>query len=203
MFRCQAAVLFNSPEDNLGICYQCRYTFCRRCREIYHFQAMCPKDYVIEQLRLRQERERQRLEKEREELLARMTKNSEEKKATEERRLIKERYRHLVIKLSEQNALIEELVNAERIDLLNTQRCPNCHVRIEKNGGCSHMHCSRCNHHFTWASIVKPTDTNTVKFLNSDSDLDAAKEQFYEGARTGRVQNNVTTKDKYSFFFYQ
>lgn len=31
-----------------------------------------------------------------------------------------------------------------------TQPCPNCGTGISKNGGCSHMHCTACNHHFTW-----------------------------------------------------
>ena len=185
MFRCQTAVLFDGPEDTLGICPECRYTFCRKCREVYHFQAMCPKDYVIHQLRLQQEKERLRIEREREELLARIAKINEEKKAAEEQRLFKESYRHLVIKLSEQDALLEQILNAERIELLNTQRCPQCNVRIEKNGGCSHMHCSQCNHHFSWASIDRPNDTNTVTFLKADTDLESAKEQLYGAATAG------------------
>ena len=36
----------------------------------------------------------------------------------------------------------------------NTKRCPNCHVPIEKNGGCMHMTCSKeiggCGHEWCW-----------------------------------------------------
>ncbi len=28
--------------------------------------------------------------------------------------------------------------------------CPKCHAPTEKNGGCNHMHCSRCGHHWCW-----------------------------------------------------
>ncbi len=28
--------------------------------------------------------------------------------------------------------------------------CPKCFAAIEKNGGCNHMHCTRCNTHFDW-----------------------------------------------------
>jgi len=28
--------------------------------------------------------------------------------------------------------------------------CPSCHVPIEKNGGCSHMHCTECDTDFDW-----------------------------------------------------
>eukprot|EP00823_Brevimastigomonas_motovehiculus_P001753 TRINITY_DN1238_c0_g1_i1.p1 TRINITY_DN1238_c0_g1~~TRINITY_DN1238_c0_g1_i1.p1 ORF type:complete len:559 (+),score=173.09 TRINITY_DN1238_c0_g1_i1:23-1699(+) len=37
----------------------------------------------------------------------------------------------------------------------NTKPCPKCAVRIEKNGGCDHMHCSRCNYDF-WYSTGQP-----------------------------------------------
>ena len=111
MFRCQAAVLFNSPEDNLGICYQCRYTFCRKCRETYHFQAICPKDYALEKLRQQQEQERQRIQRQREEALAKLAAIEKERRSTEERKLLKEKYRVLVIKLSEQDALLEDFLN--------------------------------------------------------------------------------------------
>ena len=32
----------------------------------------------------------------------------------------------------------------------NTKRCPNCKVPVEKNGGCTHMTCRNCQHHFCW-----------------------------------------------------
>ncbi|CAF0843165.1 unnamed protein product [Didymodactylos carnosus] len=35
----------------------------------------------------------------------------------------------------------------------NTKDCPKCHVCIEKNGGCNHMSCFSCNHHFCWMCL--------------------------------------------------
>mmetsp|Transcript_8677 Transcript_8677/g.19624 ORF Transcript_8677/g.19624 Transcript_8677/m.19624 type:complete len:705 (-) Transcript_8677:2842-4956(-) len=32
------------------------------------------------------------------------------------------------------------------------KNCPQCHVRIEKNGGCNHMRC-KCGHHFCWICL--------------------------------------------------
>jgi len=34
--------------------------------------------------------------------------------------------------------------------LLFTKKCPNCESRIEKDGGCQHMSCSRCSFKFCW-----------------------------------------------------
>jgi len=30
------------------------------------------------------------------------------------------------------------------------KKCPNCRVNVEKNDGCSHMHCVNCAQHFCW-----------------------------------------------------
>eukprot|EP00854_Cymbomonas_tetramitiformis_P009463 gene9463-11214_t len=37
----------------------------------------------------------------------------------------------------------------------NTQTCPNakCSSTIEKNGGCNHMTCKKCKHHFCWVCL--------------------------------------------------
>ncbi|VDP45505.1 unnamed protein product [Heligmosomoides polygyrus] len=32
----------------------------------------------------------------------------------------------------------------------HTKDCPQCHSCIEKNGGCNHMQCAKCKHHFCW-----------------------------------------------------
>jgi len=38
---------------------------------------------------------------------------------------------------------------------VNTKPCPACHVPICKNGGCSHMHCTRCGYEFCWFCLGK------------------------------------------------
>ncbi|GAA52792.1 ariadne-2 [Clonorchis sinensis] len=35
----------------------------------------------------------------------------------------------------------------------NTKDCPECHVCIEKNGGCNHMVCTKCSHEFCWVCM--------------------------------------------------
>ena len=166
-----------NKNDNLCICYQCHYTFCRKCREVFHSQKMCPKDYLIEQLRIREERERVRLKKQREEVLAKMTKLKKEKKSDAEKNAVTEQYRRIVISFSEQDALLEEVLNAERTELLYIQHCPQCHAQIEKNGGCSHMRCSQCNSNFTWQTLPITSSSKTT-LLNDNVDFESIKEEL-------------------------
>lgn len=35
----------------------------------------------------------------------------------------------------------------------NSQKCPQCHSPIEKNGGCNNMTCGRCAYHFCWLCL--------------------------------------------------
>ena len=37
-----------------------------------------------------------------------------------------------------------------------TKRCPKCRTVITKNGGCDHMHCSRCGINFNWSQVPGP-----------------------------------------------
>mmetsp|Transcript_23662 Transcript_23662/g.42941 ORF Transcript_23662/g.42941 Transcript_23662/m.42941 type:complete len:720 (+) Transcript_23662:41-2200(+) len=37
------------------------------------------------------------------------------------------------------------------------KNCPKCNIKIEKNGGCNHMHC-KCGCHFCWICLEADTD---------------------------------------------
>jgi hypothetical protein len=39
---------------------------------------------------------------------------------------------------------------SEELKVKVTRACPTCDAPIEKNGGCSHMNCWKCDSHFNW-----------------------------------------------------
>eukprot|EP00758_Cryptobia_borreli_P005271 Tbor_TRINITY_DN4811_c0_g1::TRINITY_DN4811_c0_g1_i3::g.1230::m.1230/K11969/ARIH2; ariadne-2 len=46
---------------------------------------------------------------------------------------------------------------------IHTKICPGCKKNIiEKNGGCNHMICSQCVHHFCWVCLDKFVDYNHI-----------------------------------------
>ncbi|CAF1536817.1 unnamed protein product [Rotaria magnacalcarata] len=208
--RCQTPVLIGNGEDNLAICDQCHYTFCKKCREIFHFQTICPKDYLIKQLRLQQEKQFERIRKQQEGERERIQKEKNRKRLTKEqeraqterdriekqqknaaeRELLKQRYREVTIDLTEEDNLLENILNAERMEALNTQSCPNCHVKIEKNGGCSHMHCSRCDYNFTWSTSEGPQDPKITSLLYHSStaqSIESIREELNKKLDTAKI----------------
>ncbi|KAL3937714.1 MAG: hypothetical protein SGARI_002012 [Bacillariaceae sp.] len=57
---------------------------------------------------------------------------------------------------------------------VNTKPCPNCGKRIEKNGGCMHMTCSKCRHQFCWVCL----GTHHVWSCNSYKESKAVDEKM-------------------------
>jgi len=48
----------------------------------------------------------------------------------------------------------KEDLDAQAWIVSNTQACPKCAVRIEKNGGCNHMTCKKCRYEFCWVCMA-------------------------------------------------
>ncbi|XP_067943312.1 uncharacterized protein [Watersipora subatra] len=44
----------------------------------------------------------------------------------------------------------------------NRQKCPGCGFGIEKNEGCLHMHCTKCNAHFCWNCLTVYSSESVV-----------------------------------------
>jgi len=51
--------------------------------------------------------------------------------------------------------MVDNKVGTARWMAENTKLCPACHVPICKNGGCSHMRCTRCSYEFCWFCLGK------------------------------------------------
>ncbi|CAF0781414.1 unnamed protein product [Didymodactylos carnosus] len=108
--RCQKPVSFD-VDSSLAICLQCQFTFCLKCRDVWHPQIECPKTLQIKNLKVK-------------------SKNNK-------------------IHQDQEMTIYKEILSAEIIEV-NTKPCPNCNIRIEKNGGCNHMICTKCKIHFCW-----------------------------------------------------
>jgi len=165
-------------------------------KELHRMGKQQKKEQEKEQLE-----EHRRRRREQENALAQLNKIQEEKKPAVAE---VQKYRQIVIDRSEEDGLLEEILTSARIESLHTQHCPNCHVRIEKNGGCSHMHCSRCDHHFTWESIQKSEVFNTNSLLNYSSNnpipIESIKEELNNHGDIG-LQEIIHFGNILRFFF--
>ncbi|XP_053456966.1 cullin-9 isoform X1 [Nycticebus coucang] len=59
---------------------------------------------------------------------------------------------------------------------LISKRCPSCHAPIEKNEGCLHMTCAKCNHGFCWRCL-KPWKPNHKDYYNCSAMVSKAARQ--------------------------
>ena len=138
---------------------------------------------------IEQKKQREQIDRHGRKVLASLAKVENSKKSLVKANLATQKYRQIVLKVSDEHALLEEILNAERIESLNTQRCPRCHVQIEKNGGCSHMHCSRCDHNFTWHETDKPEISQNIsllyKYMRHSEEIESVKQSLNQVAHTG------------------
>ncbi|CAF0925108.1 unnamed protein product [Adineta steineri] len=190
--RCYLPILSNFNDDNLTMCDRCHYTFCKKCKDAYHSQTPCLKDYRIEQIKLQQKKEKQTV-------LMQLTKTNDKEKS-----ITTQNYRQIIMKYSEQNRLLEEIMSAQRIDLLDAQLCPNCHIPIEKNGGCSHMFCVGCKYHFIWRRIDTSTASTANPFLAKDgqnfNELETIKQNLNEVSSLAQAKSeeiNINIEDDF------
>ncbi|XP_075411176.1 cullin-9 isoform X2 [Tenrec ecaudatus] len=59
---------------------------------------------------------------------------------------------------------------------LISKRCPSCQAPIEKNEGCLHMTCAKCNHGFCWRCL-KPWKPNHKDYYNCSAMVSRAARQ--------------------------
>ncbi|XP_030051562.1 cullin-9 [Microcaecilia unicolor] len=65
---------------------------------------------------------------------------------------------------------------------LISKRCPSCQAQIEKNEGCLHMTCTKCNHGFCWRCLKpwKPTHKDYYNCAAMVSKAARQEKRFYD-----------------------
>lgn len=77
---------------------------------------------------------------------------------------------HQSLSLQELRRRIQEEIQEKRFNLFLGRNpslcrlCPHCYAIVEKNGGCNHMFCIRCQQPFLWsrAKSTRQRKTNNV-----------------------------------------
>ena len=75
---------------------------------------MCAKEYAVEQKRLKEQRELERMQSQAEEVLADLKRLNATKKLVAERKAAARQYQKIIIRVSEQDRLLRDILSAER-----------------------------------------------------------------------------------------
>ncbi|XP_028841640.1 E3 ubiquitin-protein ligase RNF14-like [Denticeps clupeoides] len=180
---CSAVVLLDT-DDTWALCPSCAFPFCTKCREVYHGVSQC---------RTRKDSLDEESEEEEEERGSSVS--SPENKGGQSKPVVP--YVPLPLDLDSRMALWKdyELSSKERKKYLetvygrialrkgladvpklwlkeNVKKCPKCHIRIEKNGGCNFMSCTKCPTHFCWLclAILDINDHGSSHFKSKKTD---------------------------------
>ncbi|CAF2452621.1 unnamed protein product [Rotaria sp. Silwood2] len=144
--RCQQAVLIDSEKDNLALCSQCRFTFCKKCKKTYHSQTLCGRELELAELKEKHRKLRQKMQ-----VLNFKPDDAE--------------------KFFSEFLAVARIENSTRL-CPNSK----CQVPIEKNQGCDHMYCTRCRTPFNWSNAQDQTTETKILIENYENDLDKIQE---------------------------
>ncbi|XP_019202483.1 E3 ubiquitin-protein ligase RNF14 [Oreochromis niloticus] len=145
---CGSAVILEKS-SKAALCSECGFAFCVTCRKTYHGTGKCEtkkkyaERYIID---LPQSQEGMKA------LWEDYVSGSRERK-----RLLENRYGcNLLVSIMEKNLSDNWIAN-------NSKSCPECFSRIEKDGGCDRMMCTRCKRIFCWNCLTRLTPENTTE----------------------------------------
>uniref|UniRef100_A0A3Q3LAR2 RBR-type E3 ubiquitin transferase n=1 Tax=Labrus bergylta TaxID=56723 RepID=A0A3Q3LAR2_9LABR len=143
---CAAAVILEKS-SRAAMCSVCSFAFCVACRKTYHGTDYCgPKKNTQKQI------------KEPQQLKSRLPQSQEGIQALREdyatgskrrKRLLESRYGRSGLLYTLEERLSEDWLT------VNSKHCPHCFCRIEKNGGCNMMICTKCRQRFCWACLTR------------------------------------------------
>lgn len=80
----------------------------------------------------------------------------------------------------------------------NTKPCPQCGTRIEKNAGCMHMKCTRCQYHFCWICLNPWQGHDNFYACNYRPDLQQAHNQRQQVP--AQQQEQITQQNAHLLF---
>ncbi|XP_071445338.1 E3 ubiquitin-protein ligase RNF14-like [Hetaerina americana] len=118
---CQYPVTLEAGE-NMAQCPSCRYVFCVYCRMVYHGVAPCQFKSAMQR-----------------KLVVQYQNADGEERTHLEQKYGKKQIQNLVDACMSESWITD-----------NSQKCPTCHVAIEKSQGCNKMVCWKCNTMFCW-----------------------------------------------------
>lgn len=137
--------VIQEKSSTAAMCSVCSFAFCVTCRQTYHGANDChkkmntnkPTEEDSQQAEINLPQSQEGLEA----LWEDYASGSKQRK-----RLLESRYGRKKF----QGSVLEHL--SEQWIAINTKNCPHCFCRIQKDGGCNMMTCSRCGRYFCWTS---------------------------------------------------
>jgi hypothetical protein len=92
-------------------------------------------------------------------------------------------------------------INEEDARAINetTKPCPECFIPIEKNGGCKHMTCYNCRHHFCWDCLEAwHTGQNYYRCSsqNNRQNIQEHIERIQDEARRARENGHIEERTR-------
>ncbi|UJR23239.1 hypothetical protein I4U23_026259 [Adineta vaga] len=152
--RCQQPVLTGNENDNLALCDQCRFPFCKKCKKTYHSETLCGKDLELAELKANYRKLRQAFHK------------------------------HKLSSTETDNLLREFLAVAKMENTTRLCPNPLCRTPIEKNEGCDHMYCIRCRRPFNWSDAKDETAETKILFEVFQNDMSQVHDLLSNGPNT-------------------
>ncbi|KAM3619244.1 uncharacterized protein V6R79_005011 [Siganus canaliculatus] len=161
---CGSAVI-KEKSSPAAVCSSCSFAFCVLCRKTYHGTDSCQvHKKVLKQTKAVGEEANADLPQSLEGMRALWDDYACGSK--QRKRLLENRYGLNSLRLTMEGFLSEDWITT------NSKNCPHCFRRIEKNGGCNLMTCSRCRQIFCWICLTRLTSsTRQSHFWDSSCPL--------------------------------
>ncbi|XP_041646493.1 E3 ubiquitin-protein ligase RNF14-like [Cheilinus undulatus] len=145
--RTCAAAVIREKSSRAAVCSVCRYAFCVACKKTYHGTKNCQKEGKTKTKTDETEQPGVALPRTEEGIKALWEDYS--KGSKERKKLLERRYGRSRMLFTLEEGLSEQWI------VVNSKNCPHCFCKIEKNGGCNIMSCSRCNQQFCWRCLTR------------------------------------------------